>query len=80
MDGDFVDVIIERNYYYAIDQMSEVGTNALFQYDDIDGYRYVVFDLWKTVAYRVRICKLLNNNARDAKSLFFELYLYHVVE
>lgn len=78
VDGDFVDAIIERNYYYAIDQMSEVGTNALFQYDDIDGYRYVVFDLWKTVAYRVRICKSPNNNARDAKSLFFELYLYHV--
>lgn len=58
--------------------MSQVGTNALFQYDDIDGYRYVVFDFWKTIAYRVRICKLPNNNARDAKSLFFELYLYHV--
>lgn len=78
MDGDFVDVIIERNYYYAIDQMSDVGTNALFQYDDIDGYRYVVFDLWKTVAYRVRICKSPNNNVSDVKSLFFELYLYHV--
>lgn len=77
-EGDFVDVIIERNYYYAIDRMSEVGTNALFQYDDIDGYRYVVFDLWKTVAYRVRICKSPNKDALYAKSLFFELYLYHV--
>lgn len=78
VDGDFVDVIIERKYYYAIDRMSEVGTNSLFQYDDIDGYRYVVFDLWKTIAYRVRICKSPNNNAYNAKSLFFELYLYHV--
>lgn len=52
-----VDIIIDGNYYTAIDQLSEVGTNAFFQYDDIDGYRYVVFDLWKTISYRVRICK-----------------------
>ena len=29
-DGDFVDIILERNYYFAIDQLSEVGTNAVF--------------------------------------------------
>lgn len=42
-----VDIIIDGNYYTAIDQLSEVGTNAFFQYDDIDGYRYVIFDLGK---------------------------------
>lgn len=78
LDGDFVNVIIERNYYYAIDQMSDIGTNALFQYDDVDGYRYVVFDFWKTIAYRIRICKSPNNNGNNVRSLFFELYLYHV--
>lgn len=43
-DGDFVDIIIEGLYYPAIDKVSEIGTNAFFQYDDVDGYRYVVFD------------------------------------
>ncbi|HHZ07021.1 MAG TPA: hypothetical protein GX401_09650 [Clostridiales bacterium] len=73
-----VDILIDGNYYAAIDQLSELGTNALFQYDDIDGYQYVVFDFWKTISYRVRICKSLKKIACDTKALFFELYLYHI--
>ena len=73
-----VDIIIDGNYYTAIDQLSEVGTNAFFQYDDIDGYRYVVFDLWKTISYRVRICKSPDVYSLTQNILFFELYLYHV--
>lgn len=77
-DGDFVDVIIDGNYYYAMDKLSEIGTNAFFQYDDVDGYRYVVFDFWKTISYRVRICKSPNECFHDVRSLLFELYLYHI--
>lgn len=78
-DGDFVDVIIDGNYYFAMDKLSEIGTNAFFQYDDVDGYRYVVFDFWKTISYRVRICKSPNECFHDVRSLLFELYLYHIV-
>ena len=77
-DGDFVDVIIDGNYYFAMDKLSEIGTNAFFQYDDVDGYRYVVFDFWKTISYRVRICKSPNECFHDVRSLLFELYLYHI--
>ena len=77
-DGNFVDIIVDGNYYCAIDQLSEIGTNAFFQYDDIDGNRYVVFDFWKTISYRVRICKSPKNIACDTRALFFELYLYHI--
>lgn len=73
-----VDIIIDGNYYTAIDQLSEVGTNAFFQYDDIDGYRYVIFDLWKTISYRVKICKSPDVCSLTQNILFFELYLYHV--
>lgn len=77
-DGNFVDIIVDGNYYWAIDQLSEIGTNAFFQYDDIDGYRYVVFDFWKTISYRVKICKSPKNIACDTSTLAFELYLYHI--
>lgn len=77
-EGNFVDIIVDRNYYCAIDKLSEIGTNAFFQYDDIDGYRYVVFDFWKTISYRVRICKSPKDIACDIRALFFELYLYHI--
>lgn len=44
-DGDFVDIILERNYYFAIDQLSEVGTNAFFQYDDIEADLQALVDV-----------------------------------
>ncbi len=77
-DGDFVDILIDGNYYFAMDKLSEIGTNSFFQYDDVDGYRYVVVDLWKTVSYRVRIGKSSESSFSDANALFFELYLYHI--
>lgn len=39
-----VKVVADVKYYYPVDQLSEVGTNSLLQYDDSDGYRYVIFD------------------------------------
>ncbi|MFR7590720.1 MAG: hypothetical protein ACLUVC_04690 [Longibaculum sp.] len=77
-DGNFVDIIIEENYYAAMDKLSEIGTNTFFQYDDIDGYRYVVFDFWKTISYRVRICESPKDIACDMRTLYFNLYLYHI--
>lgn len=78
IDGNFVDIIINRDYYVAIDKLSKIGTNVFFQYDDIDGYRYVVFDFWKAISYRVRICESPKNSAYDVRALLFKLYLYHI--
>lgn len=72
-----VDIVVDGNYYVSIDQMSEVGTNSLFQYDDRDGYRYVVFDLWKTIAYRVKICKSSETSTKLPSNGVINLYLYH---
>lgn len=77
-DGDFVDIIFDRKYDFAIDQLSEIGTNSFFQYDDNDGYRYVVIDFWKTIAYRVRICKSPNVSSHNERFLIIDLYLYQV--
>ena len=77
-DGNFVDIIFDRNYYLAIDKLSEIGTNTFFQYDDVDGYRYVVFDLWKTISYRVKICKSTDRCSHGAQLLYFKAYLYRI--
>ena len=78
IDGDYVDVIVDGNYYFCIDQLSEIGTNSFFQYDDVDGYRYVVFDFWKVVAYRVRICKSPEKITQNDNSQIFNLFRYHI--
>ena len=61
-----------------IDQLSEIGTNSIFQYDDIDGFRYVVIDFWKTIAYRIRICKSSKICLKKVRTLPVRLYLYHI--
>lgn len=71
---DFVDIIIDDSYYFVIDNISEIGTNSFFQYDDIDGYKYVVIDFWNVISYRIRICKSINNQ----QSIYFRIYLYHI--
>lgn len=73
-----VDIVSDRNYYCAIDHLSEIGTNSFFQYDDANGFRYVVFNLWNTISYRVRICKSPSNIANISKGEIFHLYLYHL--
>ena len=78
IDGDYVDIIIDRNYYHSIDHLSETGTNSFFQYDDIDGYRYVVFDFWKVIAYRVRICKSPENITQNVNPLILDVFRYHI--
>lgn len=76
-DG-FVDIIIDGNYYGAIDMLSEIGTHSFFQYDDLDGNRYVVFDFWKTISYRIRICKSPEKKLPDEQASYFKLFLYHI--
>ena len=77
-EQEVVDIIVDGNYYEMIDQLSEIGTNSFFQYDDIDGYRYVVIDFWKTIAYRIRICKSQNDCLKKGRPLPVILYLYHI--
>ena len=64
IDGNYVDIIIDDAYYSQIDRIPDIGTNSIFQYDDNDGFRYVVFNLWKVIAYRVRICKSPDTNSQ----------------
>ena len=77
-EQEVVDIIINGNYYWAIDHLSEIGTNSFFQYDDLYGYRYVVIDFWKTIAYRIRICKSPNDCLKKVRTLPVILYLYHI--
>lgn len=56
-DKTIVQLVIDGNHYTAIDVMADIGTNSLYQYDDIDGYTYVIFNLWNAISYKTKICK-----------------------
>lgn len=58
-DDLFVQLVIDENHYFSIDKMSDTGTNSLYQYNDSDGYTYVIFNLWNTISYKTRICRTI---------------------
>ena len=52
-DG-LVEIILDSNFYKALDYASSPGTNSFFEYDE-DGYLYVVVNLWNTISYKVKL-------------------------
>ena len=62
---DYVEICVGSTTYAALSQMCTEGSHGLFSYDDIDGYRYVIFDFWGTVIYKTRICSLEKPNTKQ---------------
>ena len=45
----FVEICVDNGLDYALGQFCYPGDNGLFAYEDIDGYKYVIFDFWGIV-------------------------------
>lgn len=73
---EMVGIIINYFHYNLIDKLSETCTNLFFQYNEIDGYRYVVFNFWNIVSYRVRICKSSDAVSFGINDKLINIYLY----
>lgn len=52
-------VEIVKDYYVKelSDRFSRMGSNMLFEYNDSDGYTYVLFSLWNVIIYKIKICR-----------------------
>lgn len=77
-DNNLVEIISDETFYEKMNILSEPGTNSCFQYDDIDGYRYVVFNLWNIIAYKVKICASQKAVPLELGLLMLKLYMYHI--
>lgn len=75
--SDIVSIVVDSYYYRLVDCLSDFGSNALFEYDDVDGYKYVVFALWNAIAYKVRIGKSSAIKANHSSEMLI-MYLYHI--
>lgn len=69
--------VVTDDYIVALsEQYSRTGTNMLFEYNDCDGYTYVIFNLWNVIAYKV---KITSHNEKSINSAHFSIaYFYHV--
>ena len=51
----FVDVVVSGGAYAILDSCARTGSNMAFEYDDIDGFTYVIFSLFGVIIYKIRI-------------------------
>lgn len=73
-EDSIVQLVTDGNHYYSIDKMSDIGTNSFYQYDDSDGYTYVIFNLWNVISYKTKICRTINKDNSQIDNLFLDKY------
>lgn len=73
---DFVEICIDGNLDYSMSQLCNLGSHGLFEYTDINGYKYVIFDFWGIMCYKIRIYDTKSPNENEAN--FYDLFLYGI--
>ncbi|WIV13766.1 hypothetical protein [Proteiniborus sp. MB09-C3] len=73
---EFVEIVVDGNLDYALKDICYLGSHGLFEYIDVDGYKYVILNFWGIVYYKIRICNLNNPNLDLAN--YYNLYLYGI--
>lgn len=68
-----VEMVTDIKIYDLFNQSAIYGTNIIFEYDDNDGYRYVIFSLWYILFYKIKICR--TESAESNKPC--DIYLFH---
>lgn len=73
---EFVEIVVDGNLDYALKDTIYLGSHGLFEYTDIDGYKYVIYNFWGIIYYRIRICKETKPN--DNLYNCYNLFLYGI--
>ena len=55
-NSSFVELVVSKFAYALLDSHARTGSNMAFEYDDKDGFTYVIFSLFGVLMYKVRIC------------------------
>lgn len=55
-EGPLAELVISQFAYVLLDSHARTGSNMAFEYDDEDGFTYVIFSLFGVLMYKVRIC------------------------
>lgn len=51
-----MELVVSKSAYALLDSYARTGSNMVFEYDDKDGFTYVIFSLFGVLMYKVRIC------------------------
>ena len=71
-----VEVVVDGNLYNALKDICHLGSHGLFEYVDVNGYRYVIYNFWGVVYYKIRICNTGIPNVETCNC--YNLHLYNL--
>lgn len=73
---EFVEIVVDGNLDYALKNICYLGSHGLFEYVDVDGYKYVIMNFWGIIYYKIRICNVKSPNLNIAN--YYNLFLYGI--
>lgn len=73
---DVVEIVVDGNLDYALKDICHLGSHGLFEYVDTNGGRYVIYNFWGIVYYKIRICNTGFPNTDVCNC--YNLYLYNL--
>lgn len=71
----FVELVVSQFAYLLLDSHARTGSNMAFEYDDKDGFTYVIFSLFGVLMYKVRVC--YHGKAELSEANRNHAYYYH---
>ena len=71
-----VELVTNDLVWGLMDATSRAGSNMLFEYQDVDGFTYVIFGFWNVILYKVKVCK--GSTTAPALANYYNVYFYHV--
>lgn len=73
---DVVEIVVDGNLDYALKDICHLGSHGLFEYVDTNGCRYVIYNFWGIIYYKIRICNTGFPNTDICNC--YNLYLYNL--
>ena len=70
---DYVEIAVDGIADQSLAMLCYLGNHGVYEYDDVDGFRYVVFFFWGIMLYKIRICStdgVKNYNNTNTYDLF----------
>ncbi len=71
-----VELVTSSFAWSLMDTTSRAGSHMLFEYQDVDGFTYVVYGFWNVLLYKVKVCEA--DTAPSELANCHNVYLYHV--
>lgn len=71
-----VEIVTDEYIWTVMDYYSRTGTNMIFEYQECDGYTYVIFGFWGVILYKIRVCGEVNVKSDITNT--YQVNLYHV--